>query len=233
MRNPANDTQTLQLPRTTQDYVKNLMRLRGVTVQKLCDDTGLVKSTLDKWFAGQTADTSFSNVKTMVKYLGGSLDQLAQIEASAAPDPAPDPQEKNILADDPAMALLVESYKKEVESNSEQHQMEIDRFSNVHEKYLTHVLQLGEKSRQALIAQHNAAIQHTRDMCDAALAEKQRHLESFKKGRDVWRGVSLVLVILILVISVWMVWEFINLPLGLTGYLLRDAGILSMVEGGV
>lgn len=227
--------------------------MRGISVQKMCDELypALSKSTVDKWLSFQTTETSFSNVKAMVKYLGGSLDYLAQIEASAQPEPAPAPavpeEAKKSFSSHPSMELanfLVESYEKEIRRNAEHHQQEIQRVTAVHEKYLADVTSLVETGRQALITQHAAAIQHTKDMnhstiahvrelCDAAVLEKQKHLESFKGGRDFWRGCAVVLAGVVLAMAIWLVWEFSNLDLGLTGYLLREAGLISMAGGGV
>lgn len=239
-----------QMPATPQEYVKYLLKMRGYTVQRLCDETGLVKSTMDKWLAGQTMDTSYTNVQTAVKKLGGSLNYLAQIENDSEPEPAPPvaKEAKETFSSNPSMELanfLVESYEKEIRRNAEHHQLEIQRVTAVHEKYLADVTSLVETGRQALITQHAAAIQHTKDMnhstiahvrelCDAAVLEKQKHLESFKGGRDFWRGCAVVLAGVVLAMAIWLVWEFSNLDLGLTGYLLREAGLISMAgPGGV
>ena len=207
-----------QFPQTPQEYVKYLLKIRGVTVQKMCDDLypALSKSTVDKWLSFQTTETSFSNVKTMVKYLGGSLDYLAQIESEAEPLPPP-PEDKKPRADNPSLDRLVDSYEKEISRITEHHQREITR-----------VMELVETGRQALISQHSAAIAHAKELCNTAIAETQKHLESFKAGRNVWRGTALALAGIILGIAVWLVWEFSNLSSGLTGYLLRQAGLLSL-----
>lgn len=236
MPNSAIVSNPPQLPATTQEYVKYLLKMRGWTVQKLCDETGLSKSTMDKFLAGQTYDTSFTNVKTAVKRLGGSLDYLAEIKAAEAADHAPasvspPPQEKAIRDDYPALALLVESYEKEIERNEARHKEEIQRTSTVQDKYLTHVVELVEAGRQALITQHSSAIQHVKEICDTAVLETNRHLDSFRRGRNVWRAVSLMFVLIVFFVSGWIVWEFSNLSTGLTGYLLRQAGLISMAGG--
>lgn len=236
MPNSAIIAANLQNSQAARDYVKQLLKKRGATVQMMCDETGLVKSTVDKWLAGQTADTSFGNVRTMLNYLGGSLDVLmsqATPEAAAPPAPASAPAEKRIPinAEYPALALLVESYEKEIHRIGEHHQQEIQRTSAVHEKYLAHVVELVETGRQALITQHANAILHTKALCETALEEKQHHLLSFKAGRNVWRGVSLVEACVLLGIAVWLVWEFSNLSSGLTGYLLRQAGYIAGTGG--
>lgn len=228
-----------QFPETPQEYIKYLLKIRGISVQKMCDDLypKLSKSTVDKWLSFQTTETSFSNVKEMVKYLGGSLDYLAQIEAkadsSSAPSVPPPQDEKKIKADYPALALLAESYEKEIHRMAEQHQQETQRISSVQEKYLAHVVDLVETGRQALITQHASAIQHIKELCDSSVKEKQDHLESFRSGRNFWRAFAVAMSGVALLMAVWLIWEFSNLDLGLTGYLLREAGLISMAGGGV
>ena len=241
-----------QMPSSPQEYVKYLLKMRGYTVQKLCDETGLVKSTMDKWLAYQTQDTSYTNVQTAVKKLGGSLNYLAQIEESE-PDPAPAPapavpeEAKKSFSSHPSMELanfLVESYEKEIRRNAEHHQQEIQRVTDVHEKYLADVVSLVETGRQALITQHNSTVQHMtatcdnsishiKELCDGIVKEKHDHLKSFEKGRDFWRGCAVFLGGVVIGMAIWLVWEFSNLDLGLTGYLLRQSGIISKIGGGV
>lgn len=227
MPNSAIDIQNAQLPTTPREYVKYLLKNRGVSVQKMCDDTRLSKSTMDKWLAGQTVDTSFGNVVAAVSYLGGSLDHLAKIQ-SESPSPAPDPKSnpKNGQEDYPALALLVNSYEKEIHRINDQHQLEIQRVESIHSKYLTHVVELVETGRQALITQHTSAIGHFETLTNITINEKQKHLDSFRKGRDVWRTVSFVCFGLLAAALVYVVWELSNLPLGLTGHLLRSAGLM-------
>lgn len=241
-----------QFPQSPQEYVKYLLKMNGVTVQKMCDDLypALSKSTVDKWLSFQTTETSFSNVKTMVKYLRGSLDYLAQIEfASESHTPAASvPKEaKEAFSNHPSMELanfLVDSYEKEIRRNAEHYQQEIQRVTAVHEKYHSDVVTLVETGRQALITQHNSTVQHMKatcdnsiahikELCDSAVAEKQRHLESFRSGRDFWRAFAVASLGVVLTMAIWLVWEFSNLDLGFTGYLLRQSGIISKIGGGV
>lgn len=241
-----------QFPETPQEYIKYLLKIRGISVQKMCDDLypTLSKSTVDKWLSFQTTETSFSNVKVMVKYLGGSLDYLAQIEnASGAQPPAGSvPKEaKEAFSNHPSMELanfLVESYEKEILRISDHHQQEIERVASVHEKYLADVVSLVETGRQALITQHTSTVQHMtatcensishiKELCDGIVKEKHDHLKSFEKGRNFWRGCAVFLGGVVIGMSIWLVWEFSNLDLGLTGYLLRQSGIISKIGGGV
>lgn len=223
MSNPAIGTQIQQTP---QEYVRSLMKMRGITVQKMCDDTGLIKSTLDKWFAGQTADTSFSNVMIMVKYLGGSLDYLAQIVAASHP---PQPKANYggaVRVEYPALDRLVESYEKEIARNEANHHRELERLTQSNSKYIDHILALFETGRQALIKQHTSAIEHERALCESSISDMDKHLQSLRGGRNAWRGIALGACSVLLVVIVWLVWEFSNLSSGLTGQLLRNAGMI-------
>lgn len=217
-----------QFPETPQEYIKYLLKIRGISVQKMCDDLypKLSKSTVDKWLSFQTTETSFSNVKEMVKYLGGSLDYLAQIEAKAdasdAPSAPPPQEEKKIKADYPALALLVESHEKEIQRIEKNHQDWLDRFRR-----------LNEESRSILIDQNKTATDNLMKANDRALLEQEKHLNAAIKGRNWWRGLSLVLIVALLLVVGYAVFEFSSMESGITGYILRKHGIISMAGGGV
>lgn len=217
-----------QFPETPQEYIKYLLKIRGISVQKMCDDLypKLSKSTVDKWLSFQTTETSFSNVKEMVKYLGGSLDYLAQIEANAdssSVPAAPPPQdEKKIKADYPALVLLVESHEKEIQRIEKNHLDGLERFRR-----------LNEETRTILIDQQKSALDNLIKANDKALLEQEKHLNSFIKGRNWWRALSLVLIAALLFVVGYAVFEFSNIDSGITGYILRKHGIISMAGGDV
>lgn len=228
-----------QFPDTPQDYIKYLLKIRGISVQKMCDELypTLSKSTIDKWLSFQTTETSFSNVKAMVKYLGGSLDYLAQIEAkadaSSAPASPPPQEEKKIKADYPALALLVESYEKEIQRDAEHHKQEIDRIEKNHLDALERFRRLNTESRTIMIEQHKTATDNLIKANDKALLEQEKHLNAAIKGRNWWRILSLALIVSLLVVVGYAVFEFSSMESGITGYILRKNGIISMVGGGV
>ncbi len=229
-----------QFPETPQEYVKYLLKMRGITVQKMCDELypALSKSTVDKWLSFQTTETSFSNVKAMVKYLGGSLDYLAQIEAysepASVPSPPPPQEEKKIKADYPALALLVESYEKEIHRNAEHHHQELERINQQQTDYLDRFRRVNEESRTIYLEQHKAATENLVKAYDKALLEQEKHLNAAIRGRNWWRGLSLVLIVALLFVVGYAVFEFSSIESGITGYILRKHGIISMVgPGGV
>lgn len=228
-----------QMPSSPQEYVKYLLKMRGYTVQRLCDETGLVKSTMDKWLAYQTQDTSYTNVQTAVKKLGGSLDYLAQI-AAAAPDvpsvPASQPpqEEKKIKADYPALVLLAESYEKEIQRDADYHRQELERINSQQQGYLDRFRRLNEESRTIYLEQHKTATDQLVKAYDKALLEQEKHLNSAMRGRNWWRGLSLVLIVALLLVVGYAFFEFSSIESGITGYILRKHGIISMVgPGGV
>lgn len=194
------------MPQHAAQYIKTLLQQSNprITVQKMCDDCPtLVKSTVDKFLAGQTTDTSWLNVMTMVKYLGGSLDKLAEIQTqSVLPDPPP-----------PAPAHHAPSPSMDTNAL-------LDRFRSLH-----------VDARDALIAQHTVAILHVREQAQAIVDEKKLHLNSMEKGRNFWRTLSCVFMFIVVAAAIWLVWEFSNFDKGLTGYYLRM--LMQSVAGGV
>ena len=184
------------MPQHAAQYIKTLLQQSNprITVQKMCDDCPtLVKSTVDKFLAGQTTDTSWLNVMTMVKYLGGSLDKLAEI------------QTQSVLPDPPPPAPAHHDLSPSMDTNAL-----LDRFRSLH-----------VDARDALIAQHTAAIVHVREQAQAIVDEKNQHLNSMEKGRNFWRTLSCILLAAVVLASVWLVWEFSNFDQGLTGHFLR------------
>lgn len=193
------------MPQHAAQYIKTLLQQSNprITVQKMCDDCPtLVKSTVDKFLAGQTTDTSWLNVMTMVKYLGGSLDKLAEI------------QTQSVLPDPPPPAPVHHDPSPTMDTNAL-----LDRFRTLH-----------VDSRDALIVQHTAAIVHVREQAQAIVDEKQLHLNSMEKGRNFWRTLSCVLMFTVVAAAIWLVWEFSNFDKGLTGYYLRM--LMQSVAGG-
>lgn len=184
------------MPQHAAQYIKTLLQQSNprITVQKMCDDCPtLVKSTVDKFLAGQTTDTSWLNVMTMVKYLGGSLDKLAEIQTQAV---LPDPPPPAPVHHDPSPAMDTNAL--------------LDRFRTLH-----------VDARDALIAQHTVAILHVREQAAAIVNESAKHLSSMEDGRDFWRALSCVLIFIIVASAIWLVWEFSNFDKGLTGHYLR------------
>lgn len=234
------------LPQHARDLIKTLISRRKATdpnfsVQKMCDDKGLPKSTIDKFLAGQTNDTSWFNVVAMVSYLGGSLDELAGIQREAAMDEAaqqlqqaspskPSDPDKSIRAEYPALALLVESYEKEIRRNADHHQAELDRTVAQHVDYLERFRRLNKESADSLVAQHTAAYTSLARACQEALEQQKDHLNSALRGRNVWRYVAIGLIIAfglsVIGLSVYAVWEFSDPYTGFTASMLRRYGIL-------
>lgn len=198
------------MPQHAAQYIKTLLAQSNprISVQKMCDDTGLLKSTIDKYLAGQTADTGWTNVMTMVKYLGGSLDVLADIQKAAVQEKQAAPAAQH--ADNSALAMLVDSYQKEIQRMETYHNDTLERFRRIN-----------EESRAALIDQHKADSAHIVEKCNEIVRERVEHFNSMKKGRDFWRTLSCFLILALIAIAVWLVWEFSNFDKGLTGHYLR------------
>lgn len=228
------------------DYIKLLISQRkasdpSFSVQKMCDDLNLPKSTIDKFLARQINDTAWSNVATMVCYLRGSLDYLAGIQREAAMDEAarqlqqaspskPSDPDKSIRDEYPALAFLVDSYEKEIHRNADHHQAELDRTVTQHTDYLERFRRLNKENADSLVAQHTAAYSSLARACQEALEQQKDHLNSALRGRNVWRYVAIGLIIAfglsVIGLSVYAVWEFSDPYTGFTAAMLRRYGIV-------
>ena len=221
------------MPLHAADFIKTLITKRKLvdknfSVQLMCDDLNLPKSTIDKFLSKQTTDTSWNNVAAMVSYLGGSLDELAGIqrktldaisaqfeEVKPLSPPAPAPSVP-IPSDQNALSILMESHKQEIQRITDQQTTQLDRFRR-----------LIDQGREALIAQHTTESAHMQAVCQSAIEQIERHRKSFEEGRNSWRLLALVFLCLLVAGAVYLVWEFSNLYGGFTGYLLRQAGLIS------
>lgn len=234
------------LPQHARDLIKSLIARRKATdpnfsVQKMCDDKGLPKSTIDKFLAGQTNDTSWFNVVSMVSYLGGSLDELAGIQREASidesarqpqqsPPAKPAESEKSISDEYSALAFLVESYEKEIHRNADRHQAELYRTVSQHVNYLERFRRLNKESADSLVAQHTAAYSALEIACQKALDQQKDHLNSALRSRKVWLYVAIGLIIAfclsVIGLSIYALWEFSDPYSGLTSIVLQHYGIL-------
>lgn len=226
------------LPQHASDYIKTLITQRkavdkNFSVQVMCDDLNLPKSTIDKFLSKQTTDTGWSNVSAMVVYLDGSLDELAGIQKKAMnetvqqimaetsrPAPAPVAPVSAPPGETLSVSLLMDSHRQEIQRITEQNNSQLDRFRR-----------LIDQGREALIAQHTAETLHMKLLCDQAIAKSDELRKAFEEGRNAWRRLSVVALILLVAVVVYGVWEFSNLTSGLTGYLLRQAGIIGLAGG--
>lgn len=60
------------------DILKQMKKESGKTSQKISDETGISKSTIDKLFIGRTKDPSLSQIRAIVHCLGYTLDDLTE-----------------------------------------------------------------------------------------------------------------------------------------------------------
>lgn len=58
------------------DILKQMKKEAKKTSQKISDETGIPKSTIDKLFIGRTKDPSLSQIRAIVHCLGYTLDDL-------------------------------------------------------------------------------------------------------------------------------------------------------------
>lgn len=221
------------MPQHASDYIKTLIAQqklvdKNFSVQLMCDELNLPKSTVDKFLSKQTTDTSWSNVMAMVGYLGGSLDELAGIQARAVKESRQEAPEKPAVSSpssasfDQTIALLNAAHQQELQRLSEQQSNQLDRFRR-----------LIDQGRDALVAQHTSESAHMHDVCELAMKESEKHRASFEKGRNSWRKVALVLMVVLVLFFVYVIWEFANIYDGVTGYILRQIGLISSAGGGV
>lgn len=62
------------------EYLQELKRQSGLTVEQIADLSGVPVKTLNRIFSGETENPGFQTVADIVKALHGSLDEMAMIQ---------------------------------------------------------------------------------------------------------------------------------------------------------
>lgn len=70
------------------ERLKNMKRQSGLTTKEIALQSGLPEPTLEKIFSGQTKDPKLNTIRTVVHFLGYTLDDLDPIEIENSPAPA-------------------------------------------------------------------------------------------------------------------------------------------------
>ena len=73
------------------DWLERLKRMKqqsGLTTKEIAQQSGLPEPTLEKLFAGQTKDPKLNTIRTLVHFLGYTLDELAPGDIKKSPAPA-------------------------------------------------------------------------------------------------------------------------------------------------
>lgn len=73
------------------DWFERLKRMKqqsGLTTKEIAQQSGLPEPTLEKLFAGQTKDPKLNTIRTLVHFLGYTLDELAPGDIKKSPAPA-------------------------------------------------------------------------------------------------------------------------------------------------
>ena len=66
------------------DFLRNLKDKSNLTTKQISDLSGIPESTISRILSGQTDNPSFDTVCALVKAMGGSLDELAEIREDSA-----------------------------------------------------------------------------------------------------------------------------------------------------
>ena len=112
------------------NYINELRKAKNLSVQALSDLANVPKSTLDKVLSGQTENPQFSLIVSVVKALGGSLDEMYGLPQKASPL-----QHEEALAYEREIARL----KARIEEQSHSHRKSMDALVEAHKNSTTHL----------------------------------------------------------------------------------------------
>ena len=87
------------------DKLKEMKKQSGKTSKEISEATGIPKSTIDKLFSGQTKEPYLSSIRSIVHFLGYTLDDLEDSSSKIKKAPA-------ISGSDIQKQRLIENYEK-------------------------------------------------------------------------------------------------------------------------
>lgn len=98
-----------------------------------------------------------------------------------------------------------------------EHERSLDRFKSVHATYLEKL----ESSFKSNLAAKEEQIEQMKKDAQKVEGAHQEYIKSALMGRDYWRRSTLVMACVLLLLLIYVIWEFANIDNGLTGYLFK------------
>ena len=177
------------------ESLKEIMRLRKISAAKLAQECGISESTLKKLLSGEVADPRISTLYGPVKFLGASIDRLVGLAPPRDFDEEKRVYDENLMT---TMQQRVELQDAKLAAQSEQ----IERQQTKLHEYEVQI------STQAERLAHR----------DETIREQAQQIA--RQRRSVTACVVILLVLLAII--AYGVWEIVNLDKGLTALLYPD-----------
>ena len=169
--------------------IKSALSAQRMTVQNLSDAAGIPKSTLDG-FLNRGTTPAFDTVATVCAVLSIPVDSLTGASAAAQPE---------------AAETGIQSQLDEVKSS---HLLELNALNVMH-----------RQEKESLLETHRVAMETMWQAHEAENLARDKHIAEISRDRSVWRVIAITsIVLLVLILSVWFIWDISHPDAGLILY---------------
>lgn len=169
--------------------IKSALSAQRMTVQNLSDAAGIPKSTLDG-FLNRGTTPAFDTVATVCAVLSIPVDSLTGASAAAQPE-----------------AAVTGS------------QSQLDEVKSSHIRELNALNEMHRQEKESLLETHRVAMETMRQAHEAENLARDKHIAEISRDRGVWRVIAITaIVLLVLILSVWFIWDISHPDAGLILY---------------
>lgn len=169
--------------------IKSALSAQRMTVQNLSDAAGIPKSTLDG-FLNRGTTPAFDTVATVCAVLSIPVDSITGASAAVQPE-----------------AAVTGS------------QSQLDEVKSSHIRELNALNEMHRQEKESLLETQRVAMETMRQAHEAENLARDKHIAEISRDRSAWRVIAITsIVLLVLILSVWFIWDISHPDTGLILY---------------
>jgi len=169
--------------------IKSALSAQRMTVQNLSDAAGIPKSTLDG-FLNRGTTPAFDTVATVCAVLSIPVDSITGASSAVQPE-----------------AAVTGS------------QSQLDEVKSSHIRELNALNEMHRQEKESLLETHRVAMETLWQAHEAENLARDKHIAEISRDRSVWRVIAITsIVLLVLILSVWFIWDISHPDAGLILY---------------
>ena len=169
--------------------IKSALSAQRMTVQNLSDAAGIPKSTLDG-FLNRGTTPAFDTVATVCAVLSIPVDSITGASVAVQPE-----------------AAVTGS------------QSQLDEVKSSHIRELNALNEMHRQEKESLLETHRVAMETLWQADEAENLARDKHIAEISRDRGVWRVIAITsIVLLVLILSVWFIWDISHPDAGLILY---------------
>ena len=169
--------------------IKSALSAQRMTVQNLSDAAGIPKSTLDG-FLNRGTTPAFDTVATVCAVLSIPVDSITGASVAVQPE-----------------AAVTGS------------QSQLDEVKSSHIRELNALNEMHRQEKESLLETHRVAMETRWQAHEAENLARDKHIAEISRDRGVWRVIAITsIVLLVLILSVWFIWDISHPDAGLILY---------------